>query len=117
QPHEGPGGYARAPAATPASVGRPSDPHSRRAGAFLYPRCRWGSLAELSMLDLRSYRTESPNRLDGRAIDQTGTMTGAEQFDWLARGLNSSTARWNVLGNSVMVAPVPIPPLDHRTLA
>ena len=74
----------------------------------------------LTLADYRTrlgqYRTESPDRFDGRAIDQTGTMTGAEQFDWLARGLASSTARWNVIGNSVMVSPVLIPPLDHRTM-
>ena len=84
-------------------------------GGHLYRRLRWGSLAEISMLDLRSYRSESPDRFNGLAIDQTNTMTGAEQFDWLARGLQSSTARWNVIGNSVMVSPVLIPPLDART--
>jgi alkaline phosphatase D len=78
---------------------------------------RWGSLAEISMLDLRSYRTEGPDRFDGHAIDVTGTMTGAAQFDWLARGLSSSTARWNVIGNSVMITPVLLPPLEPRTTA
>lgn len=117
QPHEGPWADRKAAGSQAYFEWMPIRPDSLRDGGFLYRRLRWGSLAELSMLDLRSYRTESPSRLDGRTIDQTGTMTGAEQFDWLARGLSSSTARWNVIGNSVMVAPVLIPPLDHRTMA
>ncbi len=95
----------------------PVRPEALRDGGHLYRRLRWGSLAEISMLDLRSYRSEEPGRFDGHAIDVTGTMTGADQFEWLARGLSSSTARWNVIGNSVMFSPVLLPPLEPRTTA
>ncbi|MCT2063051.1 alkaline phosphatase D family protein [Dietzia cinnamea] len=115
QPHEGPFADRKAASARAYFEWMPVRPDSLRDGGHLYRRLRWGSLAELSMLDLRSYRSEDPGRFNGRATDQTGTMTGAEQFDWLARGLASSTARWNVIGNSVMVTPVLIPPLDART--
>ncbi|MGW8592176.1 alkaline phosphatase D family protein [Dietzia sp. NPDC055877] len=117
QPHEGSWADRKAAGSQAYFEWMPIRPDSLRDGGFLYRRLRWGALAELNMLDLRSYRTESPGRFDGRAVDQTGTMTGAEQFDWLARGLGSSTARWNVIGNSVMVAPVLIPPLDNRTMS
>ena len=115
QPHEGPYADRKAASARAYFEWMPVRPESLRDGGHLYRRLRWGSLAELSMLDLRSYRSEGPDRFDGHAIDQTNTMTGAEQFDWLARGLSSSTARWNVIGNSVMLSPVLIPPLDPRT--
>ena len=94
----------------------PVRPNSLRDGDHLYRRLRFGALAEINMLDLRSYRSLQPGRLEGRAIDDAGrTMTGAEQFDWLARGLQTSDARWNVIGNSVMVSPVLVPPLEPRT--
>ncbi len=115
QPHEGPFSDRKAASSQAYFEWMPVRPESLRDGGHLYRRLRWGSLAEISMLDLRSYRSESPDRFNGLAIDQTNTMTGAEQFDWLARGLRSSTARWNVIGNSVMVSPVLIPPLDART--
>ena len=94
----------------------PVRPDSLRDGGTLYRRLRFGALAEITMLDLRSYRSEQVGMTDGRAIDDPGrTMTGAAQFDWLARGLRSSTAHWNVIGNSVMFSPVLVPPLDPRT--
>lgn len=114
-PHQGPWSDRKAASSQAYFEWMPVRPEALRDGGHLYRRLRWGSLAELSMLDLRTYRTRSPGRLDGRAIDETGTITGAEQFDWLARGLTSSTARWNVIGNSVMLTPVLIPPLDPRT--
>ncbi|WP_241384450.1 alkaline phosphatase D family protein [Rhodococcus sp. CH91] len=81
----------------------------------LYRRLRYGRLAELSMLDLRTYRSEQiPGA--GRAVGDPGrTMTGREQMKWLTAGLTSSPARWQLIGNSVMIAPVLLPPLDRRT--
>lgn len=117
QPHEGPWADRKAASAQAYFEWIPVRPDHLRDGGHLYRRLNWGSLAEINMLDLRSYRSEGPDRFDGHAIDITGTMTGAEQFDWLARGLGSSTACWNVIGNSVMIAPVLIPPLDPRTTA
>lgn len=94
----------------------PIRPQAQREGGQLYRRFSFGSLAELNMLDLRSYRSKQGKITDGKVIDDPNrTMTGAAQFDWLARGLRTSTARWNVIGNSVMISPVKIPPLDPRT--
>ena len=117
EPHQGPYSDRKAASSQAYFEWMPVRPESLRDGGHLYRRLRWGSLAELSMLDLRSYRSEGPSMFDGRAIDVTGTMTGAEQFDWLARGLSSSNARWNVIGNSVMITPVLLPPLEPRTTA
>lgn len=91
----------------------------RMEGARIYRRLRFGTLAELSMLDLRSYRT-APARpvtewptLD----DHTRTITGAEQMGWLTAGLSGSPTRWQLVGTSVMFSPVLFPPLDPRTTA
>ncbi|HHX85451.1 MAG TPA: alkaline phosphatase [Actinomycetales bacterium] len=118
QPHEGPWADRKAASSQAYFEWMPVRPEALRDGGHLYRRLRWGSLAELSMLDLRSYRSEQSGMTDGRAIDDPGrTMTGAAQFDWLVRGWETSTARWNVIGNSVMFTPVLIPPLEPRTTA
>jgi alkaline phosphatase D len=83
----------------------------RSEGEKIYRRLRFGQLAELSMLDLRSYRSEQPPFGDGSADDPDRTMTGPEQFAWLRDGLVNSTAQWKLVGNSVMIAPLQLPPL------
>ncbi|MEE2034975.1 alkaline phosphatase D family protein [Rhodococcus chondri] len=89
----------------------------RMDGSRLYRRLRFGDLAELSMLDLRSYRTEQARPgADWRTLDDDSrTITGAEQMAWLTAGLTSSPTRWQLVGNSVMIAPLLLPPLDERT--
>lgn len=88
----------------------------RRQGDRLFRRLRFGDLAELSMLDLRTYRSRQPRPVDGREIDDPGrTITGKEQMAWLTAGLASSPTRWQLVGNSVMLAPLLLPPLDVRT--
>ncbi|MET9228928.1 alkaline phosphatase D family protein [Lentzea sp. NPDC003310] len=58
----------------------------------------FGDLASLTMLDLRSYRTGT-------------TILGAAQRDWLISTLTTDGARWQLVGNSVMISPFRIPPL------
>ena len=91
----------------------PIRPQHRRDGGTIYRKLRYGQLAEISMLDLRTYRDEPPSMFEGRAIDDPNRVkTGAAQFDWLANNFRTSNTRWNVIGNSVMITPVLIPPLD-----
>ncbi len=77
----------------------------------IYRRLRFGLLAELSMLDLRSYRSQQVGIGNGGTDDPTRTMTGAEQMAWLQNGLVTSGAQWKLVGTSVMVAPLQLPPL------
>ncbi|KSZ57284.1 alkaline phosphatase [Rhodococcus pyridinivorans KG-16] len=87
----------------------------RPNGGRLYRRLRYGQLAELSMLDLRSYRSEQVLGA-GRQVDDPGrTMTGRDQMEWLTAGLATSPTRWQLIGNSVMFSPIVLPPLDPRT--
>lgn len=72
-----------------------------------YRRIRFGSLADLHLLDLRSFRDEQASIGDGDVIDDPDrTITGRKQLDWLKSGLSSSTARWRMVGTSVMIAPI-----------
>jgi alkaline phosphatase D len=82
----------------------------------LYRRLRFGLLAEISMLDLRSYRSEQADPFDGDVDDPNRTLTGPEQMAWLQDGLVGSAAQWKLVGNSVMVAPVLVPPLPGDLL-
>lgn len=79
-------------------------------GGQIYRRLDFGSLASLSMLDLRSYRDQQAvNGTDGAVQDPARTITGAAQMDWLLGNLTSSGPQWKLVGNPVMIAPVRVP--------
>jgi alkaline phosphatase D len=82
----------------------------RHRGDKLYRRLKFGKLADLTMLDLRTYRTRQPEP----GQEPEGTILGPEQRQWLLDGLTHGTASWNLIGNSVMVAPLKVPPLPQR---
>ncbi|MFF5209648.1 alkaline phosphatase D family protein [Streptosporangium sp. NPDC000396] len=72
----------------------------------IYRTLRFGTLADLTMLDLRSYRSQQAS---GAAVDDPArTLTGDAQMAWLKNGLSSSDTRWRLVGNSVMIAPLTI---------
>lgn len=86
------------------------------AGGHIYRNLSFGNLAELNMLDLRTYRNEQVGFLGAKNTDLADrSMLGSEQFSWLASKLETSNARWNLIGNSVMMTPVLIPPLDPQS--
>ncbi|GAB3998429.1 alkaline phosphatase D family protein [Nocardioides marmoraquaticus] len=71
----------------------------------VYRRLRWGRLAAFHMLDTRRYRDDQACG-DGyqdcpEAADPARSLPGETQERWLARGLGSSRARWDVLGQQV----------------
>lgn len=71
---------------------------------LLYRSFKFGDLAQLTMMDLRTYRDAETTGANFANDDRT--MLGKAQFDWVAQQLQESTARWDVLGNSVMVSPM-----------
>ena len=77
-------------------------------GRRLFRRLRFGQLAELTMLDLRSYRS-----LQSRTAvsDPDRTITGQQQMDFLKASLDERRAQWKLVGNPVMITPVVFPPL------
>ena len=94
-------------------LSRPDGPSMR-----IYDRFDFGTLARVSMLDGRQYRSRAacygpPKK--GRAhfetpatcpelMDEQRSMIGAEQEGWLYLGFAQSPARWNILGQDVMMA-------------
>ncbi|TFE38218.1 alkaline phosphatase [Streptomyces sp. ICN441] len=86
------------------------EPDPRR----VHRRLVFGGLADLSMLDLRSYRSRQveQNRL-GDVGDPDRTITGDAQMEWLKEGLATSRARWKLIGNPLMISPVLFPPLPE----
>ena len=85
----------------------------------IYRRLRFGTLADLTMLDLRQYRDEQVAATDGAAIDDPDrTMTGAEQQAFLEDGLRApGSPQWRLLGNSVQLMQVKAPPLPADVAA
>lgn len=81
----------------------------------LYRRINWGTMAQFTMLDTRQYRTDQPCG-DGRkapcpgTFDPDATLLGDTQETWLKQGLDKSPARWNILGNQVLMARVDLKP-------
>ncbi|GAV43806.1 alkaline phosphatase D family protein [Streptomyces acidiscabies] len=73
-----------------------------------YRRLRFGKLADLSLLDLRSFRSQQVKTGNGSVDDPERTITGRAQLDWLKAGLKSSDTTWKLVGNSVMISPFAI---------
>jgi alkaline phosphatase D len=79
-------------------------------GGHIYRRFNFGGLASISMLDLRSYRSQQASSVVDPDIDSPGrTLTGQAQMAWLLDGLSSTQTQWKLVGNSVMIAPVRFP--------
>lgn len=74
-------------------------------GGRIYRTLRFGRLAELHMLDLRSYRSAPGSVVPGLRTDPGRTIMGSEQFSWLSARLATAETRWNLIGTSVMMAP------------
>jgi alkaline phosphatase D len=81
-----------------------------------YRRLRFGKLADLSLLDLRSFRSQQVSMGNGGVDDADHTLTGRAQLDWLKAGLSSSDTTWRLVGNSVMIAPFAIGSLSAELL-
>jgi alkaline phosphatase D len=89
-------------------------------GDRLFRRLQFGQLAEVSMLDLRSYRDQQVEQaafpvppVDGGVSDPERTITGEQQLAWLKSSLDQDRAQWKVIGNPVMIAPVDFGSLPH----
>ncbi len=82
----------------------------------IYRRFRWGRLAELSLLDLRTYRSKQTTPSSGDPGDPSRTITGDPQMAWLTSGLSETDARWKLVGNSVMITPISLSNIESRFL-
>ncbi len=82
-------------------------------GDRLFRRLRFGRLAEISMLDLRSYRDAQAAAPGPEVSDPDRSITGRQQLDWLKDSLSRGRAQWKIVGNPVMIAPVDFAALPH----
>lgn len=53
----------------------------------VYRRLRFGTLADLHLLDLRTFRSQQAGIGSGKVDDPERTITGRTQLDWLKAGL------------------------------
>ncbi|MET0982085.1 MAG: alkaline phosphatase D family protein [Telluria sp.] len=97
---------------------RLAPPQRGRFGTLrMYQRHDWGRLARFHVLDNRQYRSKLPCSKPGRGgsnvvlaracaelRDPSRTMLGGEQEAWLAQGLSSSRAQWNILAQQTPMA-------------
>ncbi|QWC87023.1 alkaline phosphatase D family protein [Nocardioidaceae bacterium] len=83
-------------------------------GRRLFRRLTFGRLAELTMLDLRSYRSLQSQT---EVSDPARTITGQQQMDFLKASLDERRAQWKLVGNPVMITPVVFPPLPAELTA
>ncbi|MGW4891184.1 alkaline phosphatase D family protein, partial [Kitasatospora sp. NPDC004240] len=71
-----------------------------------YRRLRYGKLADLHLMDQRSFRSQQVKFGDGDVDSADRTLTGRAQMDWLKAGLTASDTTWKLIGNEVMISPV-----------
>ncbi|MFC9705453.1 alkaline phosphatase D family protein [Streptomyces sp. NPDC056943] len=72
----------------------------------VFRRLRFGKLADLHLLDLRTFRSAPAKTGSGSVDDPERTITGRAQLDWLKAGLAGSDATWQLVGTSVMISPI-----------
>lgn len=107
-------------------------PVRRRGDDRVYRQFRWGGLADVFMIDVRSYRDpEVPANVrvaaiidgqdtrlpPGEQMFASGRTTlGARQRGWLERRLRRSGAAWRLIGNPYNMNPWKIEDLDTPAL-
>lgn len=80
----------------------------------IFRKFTWGNLADLHMIDTRLYDRSrqagsTVSTSDATLNDSTRTMVGPIQFTWLENNLKNSSAKWQILGQQVMMTPLIIP--------
>jgi alkaline phosphatase D len=98
---------------------RPSRCLAQGGGMRIYDRYSFGDLVSFSMLDGRQYRSReacyAPPYGGGHVVtarqcpelvDPSRSLLGEAQEAWLYDGLAQSKARWNIIGQTVLMAPL-----------
>ncbi|WP_338089523.1 alkaline phosphatase D family protein [Nocardioides lijunqiniae] len=93
-------------------------------GDRLFRRLRFGRLAEISMLDLRTHRSRQVSTAlpfpapaaEAAISDPDRTIVGRQQMRWLKDSLSRRGAQWKIVGNPVMIAPLGLQGLPDEVL-
>ncbi|MCG5217492.1 alkaline phosphatase D family protein [Streptosporangium sp. KLBMP 9127] len=75
----------------------------------VHRRVEWGTLARFHLLDTRQFRDDQPCADGLRAgcddrLAEDRTLLGSDQRNWLLGGLRRSPARWNLIGQQILMA-------------
>jgi alkaline phosphatase D len=70
----------------------------------IYRRFPFGDLMDLNMLDTRLIGRDEQDGTNN--TDPNRTLLGQQQFSWLTANMSASNAKWQVLGQQVMMAPL-----------
>ncbi len=75
----------------------------------LYRKIEYGDLVNIYMLDTRiEGRDEQVAATSSDIDDPNRSILGDDQMTWLKNELSASTAKWNVIGQQVMMAPLEV---------
>jgi alkaline phosphatase D len=91
-------------------------PHGRRPYR-INRRVRWGTVADMILLDGRQYRSDQAcgdavfdtDPPCPEAADPSRTMLGTQQEDWLGEAFASPTGTWTVLGQQTVLSDFRLP--------
>jgi len=82
----------------------------------LWRKFNYGDLADIYMLDTRIYDRDIQTDSEGHG-DPERRLIGPDQMAWLQAEMTASTAKWQVIGQQVMMGPLVIPnPLTQEIL-
>ena len=74
----------------------------------IWRKLSYGNLVDLMMLDTRLY--DRDEQVTGSSVnDQGRNLIGPEQLSWVSQTMENSNAKWKILGQQVMVAPLEVP--------
>ena len=75
----------------------------------IYRSIKYGDLAELIMLDTRIQGRDVQAGTTGATVTSSSRqLLGTTQYNWLTTRLDSCTAKWKILGQQVMMAPLKV---------
>lgn len=69
----------------------------------IYREFRWGNLGNILMLDTRFQARDVQTNATVANNDTNRTILGAQQREWLINQMDTSTCKWQILGNQVMM--------------
>ncbi len=77
-------------------------------GIHIHRTIKYGDLANLFMIDTRiegrDLQAQTGNLVEIQ--DSTRRLIGDNQFNWLVNEMKNSSAKWNILGQQIMMAPL-----------
>lgn len=75
----------------------------------IYRKLTYGNLVDLIMLDTRLHGRDEQSGTTGSVVTSNNRqLLGIDQFTWLGNRLDSSSAKWKILTQQVMFAPLKV---------